>query len=1475
MARLLISLLLFFINFAFAKGEITTVLTTSIPVSPSNQSSYYADKKYSFLSYGPYTHYYWGEGSNLRIDGFIYNGTEYKYVDMNASAQVKIRKSSTDYSCSIFAEVVDGTSHNDRRYKPSFPDINSSKFHICDLERIMSGRIINIGVLDLFNNKSAPSQKSIERVDFIYPSGITSPPSAYLEKAGHIVTEKSGNNHLKIAAILSLDSSGNPASYGPLITIYPNSKYYAKKQFANVPNGGADAIRYGITNIKLTQQFLYTNSRYVNSLGNIVGNPPRYVGHTTEPIGMAFVDLKTLGVPPNTTYYGFSYFGGDVTDGGNPNNLVDYTNPTYFPQDTKRTLDEGDADPYGGTAAYFVCDSCPTPSPTANISGFVFNDSNKNQIKDSTEGDIGATTYVKLCQNGSFISSIQTTGSFSFSVSNGKYTLIEDASNTHDCTTSGDPTGWSSSTSNFITVYVDGKNVTNQNFGNFYDNMYPISCNAGDAFIYADSNGSTDLSSLSTYAGDHNNGSPNHYLYRLNLSNGNLTTLANPIGGDYSRLNAMGYNPKDNFQWGSTYNTNKEALIYRVGRAGSSMGPIQSTQFGPIEGLTIDSNAGAIDKDGQLHLFRYMMDEFSFMEIVDLDPKSPTYLKMTGRFELKKPDGTPTIGLKPTDFDFHPIDGMIYTISNNGHYKTADVNRSRLYRINPNTGLTEDLGAIEPLRAYAISSMFFTSDGTFYFVDSGMNNQASLAALSSNLYKLDLTNPSSPNLNATFIATISNKFEFGDGTVCPGVITQQDFGDAAIGYDTTANHTMPSNNIYLGYAIDSETSASLDADNGEDDGVFYQGSNLHDSIINIDSSSPSTINLDITVSGNGYLSAWVDWNGDKNFETTPDEKIIDNIYLTSGTSTIPITIPALTSYPNQTYARFRFSSDTNLNSTGTATDGEVEDYRIDLNGTTGNTFDAWDVTQNITNKIIDTKIVGTPFNITIGSVDSATKSTFVTNTNSNIQVYIESFDPPFATTPKPLNMTNLQQANISLSSNFASKRAYIMISYTDSSGNPKVAQSTDAFAIRPDRFHIILNPPSPIKAGSEFNMTIEALSSSGSLVTNYDNNPSSYKIDYSTPSKPGCQGTFTNLINQAFVNGVAKINNIKYHGIDELNITVSELNPYASIDSSYSLITPATVIPTFNKAKFYIEWDHTNAFILPDHNLTLYAPLASLDDMSSNLTMKLIVKDENNSTVVNFDKNCFAKDTIIKVTFNTDTNSNSMNIKSNIGGSQSILLPNTSFTYTIFDNNFSSGIANDTIRLNFNKELSIPLNPADLNITLVEANSSLVPSSIQTPTNKEAKFYHIRAHAPNYYTTNSPFDATVYYEVYCKNCNTANFPLAKGDESKDSVYWYILKPSIYNHFTPPPFNAISSNNSIVTIDIANSNDLDNIRLEASSIPTKTRVSFDTHPWLRFISLRPSFYVDFNAAARQWVGKGDIGRGVDLNISTQKTNKMQW
>ncbi|MCK4811342.1 MAG: tandem-95 repeat protein, partial [Methanosarcinales archaeon] len=94
-----------------------------------------------------------------------------------------------------------------------------------------------------------------------------------------------------------------------------------------------------------------------------------------------------------------------------------------------------------------------------------------------------------------------------------------------------------------------------------------------------------------------------------------------------------------------------------------------------------------------------------------------------------------------------------------------------------------------------------------------------------------------------------------------------------------------------------------------------------------------TAAIEIVVGGGGgYVDAWIDWNGNHLWEH-PQEQIHVG-HLPDGTHTISVSVPDA-SITGQTFARFRISSDGGLTPEGSAPDGEVEDYEVQIQASQG------------------------------------------------------------------------------------------------------------------------------------------------------------------------------------------------------------------------------------------------------------------------------------------------------------------------------------------------------------------------------------------------------------------------------------------------------------------------------------------------------------------------------------------------------------
>jgi uncharacterized repeat protein (TIGR01451 family) len=171
------------------------------------------------------------------------------------------------------------------------------------------------------------------------------------------------------------------------------------------------------------------------------------------------------------------------------------------------------------------------------------------------------------------------------------------------------------------------------------------------------------------------------------------------------------------------------------------------------------------------------------------------------------------------------------------------------------------------------------------------------------------------------------------------------------GVDDGASHVLGvADSPYLGACVDSDTGIQQNVTALADDNTAAGGSGAvvttgtcatpgddEDGVTFADTIVLG-LSTDITVSASAgtndcRLDAWIDFNADGDF-LDAGEQIATDQAITSGSSAWLAPNVPLSGVAGETYARFRCSSAGGLAPTGAAADGEVEDYRIELQAAT-------------------------------------------------------------------------------------------------------------------------------------------------------------------------------------------------------------------------------------------------------------------------------------------------------------------------------------------------------------------------------------------------------------------------------------------------------------------------------------------------------------------------------------------------------------
>jgi len=201
------------------------------------------------------------------------------------------------------------------------------------------------------------------------------------------------------------------------------------------------------------------------------------------------------------------------------------------------------------------------------------------------------------------------------------------------------------------------------------------------------------------------------------------------------------------------------------------------------------------------------------------------------------------------------------------------------------------------------------------------------------IVKVDGNTPNGTDIvNTATVATSTNENGATANNTATTHTTAQamlDFGDAPASYGTLiaddgARHVIL-NGLHMGAGVDFEingqpnTTATGDDINGSDD---EDGVTLPTGLI-----SGRAAAVIVNASAVGKLDAWIDFGRDGHFD--PTDRIADSLVVFPGSNTIHFNVPA-TAVTGSTFARFRISTAGGLGPTGSAADGEVEDYATNI-----------------------------------------------------------------------------------------------------------------------------------------------------------------------------------------------------------------------------------------------------------------------------------------------------------------------------------------------------------------------------------------------------------------------------------------------------------------------------------------------------------------------------------------------------------------
>jgi len=415
----------------------------------------------------------------------------------------------------------------------------------------------------------------------------------------------------------------------------------------------------------------------------------------------------------------------------------------------------------------------------------------------------------------------------------------------------------------------------------------------------------------------------------------------------------------------------------------------------------------------------------------------------------------------------------------------------------------------------------------------------------------------------------------------------------------------------------------------------------------------------------------------------------------------------------------------------------------------GSSFDMFDSFRDGVDKNISTKIIAENFDINITADYEGYICTRVVAENNSTWIKDD------------FNQTKI----VTLKTDFISQDAQIQIKYDQSDFNCTddlpTQKSTEHFAIRPLKFFI--DSVDEVKVGEEFDIEYFAFDKDNNKSKDY--NESSSKLIEIYDVKNCNQGTFSPDITVFdFKDGNYSFNGVKYDDVGEIKISLREQScsdAYASIDcndKNVSAWTTADVlIREYNKTITFKPYKFS---VVVESNSTRHKDLdfTFLSDPrkdSSEVTIfdfNITAMSKDDKVLTNYNKECYAKDFEVKIEKDNIEN-NLSKIIYYIENNSTLLEENKNdnIIETLSKDYFktdSNGTALFKIGFNFNRTSEIPISAFkfDSNITVTDTDN--VYGEIN---NIESIFFYGRFHALAIKTNKNEVKTSVDLIVYCEN----------------------------------------------------------------------------------------------------------------------------
>ncbi len=477
---------------------------------------------------------------------------------------------------------------------------------------------------------------------------------------------------------------------------------------------------------------------------------------------------------------------------------------------------------------------------------------------------------------------------------------------------------------------------------------------------------------------------------------------------------------------------------------------------------------------------------------------------------------------------------------------------------------------------------------------------------------------------------------------------------------------------------------------------------------------------------------------------------------------------------------------------------------------------------------------------------------------------------------------NETQKTITLSG-LNSPRAYSDLRLMLETDTGELNCSSDSFAIRPPSF-AITSPASPIRAGN-ITLQLSATDSDGGY-----NGTASATTVLQTPD-PDCPvssgflkigGGTAEPLSLSFSNDTHS-SDVNATDIGEIYLNIKD-TAWTAVDQTSDCIPDSNVTVADSEGRFGCNIESNISLRIVPHHFDVNATLSNAGNgftylsndlnMSATLDLRLSAQTEQNATTRNYNAECYAQTTNHTVSFaiNPAVSVGNLHYLETNTSRTDINTTATSFVLTdipkaIFGSD-TNGSARLEIKLNFDRNAGLPVNPFDLNISSISVTDAdgVTGSDVAAG---DATFVYGRVKAYDITTDIKDVLNPVEIEVYGKN-STHGFLDGK---LQNTLYWYRN----INHDIAAIVSGMAQNNAIEVNATRESpiGGLHNIWItNDDQITGKQKITLELPEWLSITPANNTFMYQYIKPSDEADRLIDTAKGVNSGNFTGSDFKIQ-